>query len=59
VGNERLLVCFDENYCLRDLYFPHVGQENHIGRNFFRLGVWAEKLFAQTCDSVHGSCRIQ
>jgi GH15 family glucan-1,4-alpha-glucosidase len=30
VGNGRLLVCFDQNYCIRDLYFPHVGQENHV-----------------------------
>ena len=46
VGNERLLVCFDESYCLRDLYFPHVGQENHIGGNFFRFGVWVENEFS-------------
>ncbi len=31
VGNGQLLVCFDHDYCLRDLYFPHVGQENHLG----------------------------
>ena len=46
VGNERLLVCFDQGYCLRDLYFPHVGQENHIGGNYFRLGVWVENQFS-------------
>lgn len=39
VGNGRLLICFDQNYCLRDLYYPHVGQENHIGGHSSRLGV--------------------
>jgi glucoamylase len=46
VGNGKLLVCFDQNYCIRDLYYPHVGQENHVGRYFFRLGVWADRQFS-------------
>ena len=46
VGNGRLLICFDQNYCIRDLYYPHVGQENHIGGHFFRLGVWVENQFS-------------
>jgi hypothetical protein len=37
VGNGRFLICFDQNYCIRDLSFPHVGQENPIGWHFFRL----------------------
>jgi GH15 family glucan-1,4-alpha-glucosidase len=46
VGNGKLLVCFDQDYCIRDLYFPHVGQENHVGRHFFRLGVWVDNRFS-------------
>ncbi len=46
VGNGRLLVCFDQNYCIRDLYFPHVGQENHISGRFCRFGVWANHGFS-------------
>lgn len=46
VGNGRLLVCFDQNYCIRDLYYPHVGQENHIGGAFCRLGVWVDHQFS-------------
>jgi len=30
VGNGSLLVNLDENYQIRDAYFPHVGQENHL-----------------------------
>ena len=46
IGNGKLLICFDQNYCIRDLYFPHVGQENHSGGNFFRFGVWVDGRFS-------------
>ncbi len=46
VGNGRLLACFDDEYCMRDLYFPHVGQENHLGGNHGRFGVWVEGAFS-------------
>ncbi len=46
VGNGKLLVCFDREYCIRDLYFPHVGQENHLGGNHSRFGVWVDGKFS-------------
>jgi glucoamylase len=46
VGNGRLLVACDQDYAIRDLYFPHVGQENHLGGHPCRLGVWAGGRFA-------------
>jgi GH15 family glucan-1,4-alpha-glucosidase len=46
VGNGKLLVCFDQDYRIRDLYFPHVGQENHVSGNLFRLGVWVDNRFS-------------
>ena len=42
LGNGSLLVAFDRNYQIRDLYWPHVGQENHALGHAFRFGVWAE-----------------
>ncbi|MEM9253146.1 MAG: glycoside hydrolase family 15 protein, partial [Planctomycetota bacterium] len=42
VGNGSLLVCFDDHYRIRDLYYPHVGQENHVGGSVCRFGVWGE-----------------
>src|SRR5216117_31609 len=42
VGNGRLLVTFDRQYQIRDVYFPHVGQENHAGAGPCRFGVWAD-----------------
>jgi len=40
IGNGQLLVNFDASYRLRDLYYPHVGQENHLVGHKSRLGVW-------------------
>lgn len=42
VGNGRMLVCFDQRYQLRDLYYPHVGQENHVGGAVWRFGVYGD-----------------
>ncbi|HET6420862.1 MAG TPA: glycoside hydrolase family 15 protein [Geobacteraceae bacterium] len=46
VGNGSLLICFDEFYLIRDLYFPHVGQENHLGGNYSRFGAWVDGRFS-------------
>jgi len=46
VGNGKLLVCFDHAYQIRDLFFPHVGQENHISGEQFRFGVWVDDHFS-------------
>ncbi len=46
IGNERLLVLFDADYQLRDLYYPSVGKENHVGGYVFRFGVWVDGRFA-------------
>jgi len=45
VGNGSLLVNFDLTYQLRDLYWPHVGQENHSPGHPFRFGVWVDGQF--------------
>ena len=33
VGNGRVLVNFDRDYQVRDIYYPHVGKENQAGRD--------------------------
>jgi len=42
LGNGKLLVAFDSHYQIRDLYWPHVGQENHALGHAFRMGVWSD-----------------
>lgn len=46
VGNENFLITFDQDYCLRDIYFPCVGKENHTDGHRFRFGVWAGGKFS-------------
>jgi len=43
LGNSRVLINFDASYRLRDLYFPHVGQENHLIGHVSHFGVWIGK----------------
>ena len=45
LGNGSLLVNFDASYQLRDLYWPHVGLENHSNGHVFRFGVWVDGRF--------------
>lgn len=45
IGNGSLLINFDSLYQVRDLYFPHVGKENHSAGHPFRFGVWMNGLF--------------
>lgn len=46
LSNGRLLVTFDSDYALRDIYYPHVGMENHAFRCRSRIGVWAQGEFS-------------
>jgi len=50
VGNGNLLICFDSDYQIRDVYFPYVGQENHAGWGPCRFGVWADGRLAWSSD---------
>ncbi|MBI4503703.1 MAG: glycoside hydrolase family 15 protein [Gemmatimonadetes bacterium] len=46
LSNGKLLVCFDLEYRIRDVFYPHVGQENHSGGHLFRFGIWADGAFS-------------
>lgn len=46
VANGKILVNFDKDYCMRDVYYPHVGQENHTVGHLNRFGVWADGEFS-------------
>lgn len=50
VGNGSLLVNFDDHYQIRDIYFPHVGQENHTEGFPCRFGIWADGHFSWVAD---------
>ena len=42
LGNGHFLLNFDEHYWIRDVYFPHIGIENHSEGYPFRLGLWVD-----------------
>lgn len=50
VGNSSLLVNFDDKYHIRDIYFPHVGQENHTEGFPCRFGIWIDGEFSWISD---------
>ncbi len=52
VGNGSLLVTFDDKYQIRDVYYPHIGQENHTEGYPFRFGVWLDGLFSWTFSDI-------
>ncbi len=53
LGNGKTLIGIDKNAELRDLYFPFVGLENHVGGNFrHRVGVFAEGKMSWLSDSA-------
>lgn len=45
-GNGDLMVTLDADLAIRDLYFPFVGMENHVGGHRCRFGVWVDERFA-------------
>jgi len=45
LGNGQLLVAFDRTHQIHDLYYPHVGQQNHALGHPFRMGVWVSGEF--------------
>jgi len=47
IGNGSLLIAFDRDYLIRDIYFPQVGGENHALGHPFRFGVWVDGQFSQ------------
>jgi GH15 family glucan-1,4-alpha-glucosidase len=53
LGNGRTLATFDDRLQLRDLYYPHVGMEDHTTYgNVHRLGFWVEgRGFSWLSDS--------
>jgi len=50
LSNGNLLVNFDLDYNVRDIYYPYVGEENHTLRCVSRTGVWVGGRFSWLSD---------
>jgi GH15 family glucan-1,4-alpha-glucosidase len=46
IGNGKMLINFDDRLHMRDLYYPYVGQLNHVGGHFSKMGVWVQGRFS-------------
>ena len=50
LSNGSLMVAFDKDAILRELYFPHIGEETHTKGEPFRFGVWVNGQFSWVPD---------
>lgn len=51
LGNGNLLVNFDHRMQMTDVYYPHVGQENHSEfGTIHRVGIWIDEAFSWLSD---------
>lgn len=46
VGNGNLLISFDGDMNMRDIFYPFVGMENHVSGHFCRIGAWVDGKFS-------------
>ncbi|MBV6517962.1 MAG: glycoside hydrolase family 15 [Candidatus Brocadia sp.] len=46
VGNGSMLVTFDREYQIRDIFYPYVGKENHTIGHPCRMGIWVDGQFS-------------
>ena len=46
LANGHILVNFDAQYNLRDIYWPHVGERNQTQGHVNHTGVWVDGSFA-------------
>ena len=57
-GNGRLLVNLDSFSQVRDIFYPRVGQYNHLSGYINRIGIWVDGKYSWSTDpswSIHQS----
>lgn len=50
LGNTNLVLSYDMKMNIRDLYFPRIGDENHLESNKNRIGFWVSGKFSWIDD---------
>ncbi|MBI5171397.1 MAG: glycoside hydrolase family 15 protein [Candidatus Melainabacteria bacterium] len=53
IGNGNVLVNFDSQYQIRDIYFPRVGQDNQTVGRVNHLGFWVDGQFSWISEDWH------
>ncbi len=52
LGNGNVLINFDHGMNMRDLFYPGVGMDNHIGGHRCSIGFWADDCFSWMDEST-------
>ncbi len=53
LGCGKLTICFDHGHVMRDMYFPNIGQENHIDHSHSIVVVWIDNQFQSINPKYH------
>ncbi|PSR27709.1 Glucoamylase (glucan-1,4-alpha-glucosidase), GH15 family [Sulfobacillus thermosulfidooxidans DSM 9293] len=46
IGNGHIAIGFDDTAQIRDIYYPYVGELNHVGGHRCAIGVWVDGKFS-------------
>jgi GH15 family glucan-1,4-alpha-glucosidase len=52
IGNGKLLINLDQHSFIRDIYYPYVGEFNHVSGFPCRIGLWINGQFSWMNDST-------
>jgi len=50
LGNGKLTLLYDQNYSIRDVYYPYKGMYNHSLQGRFKTGLWHDGKFVWIDD---------
>ena len=60
LSNGELCIALDNHGLVRDLYYPHVGQEDHVrGHYLHRVGVWVDGSMSWLSDDAEWNITIK
>jgi GH15 family glucan-1,4-alpha-glucosidase len=60
LSNGELGVALDHHGLVRDMYYPHVGYENHVrGHYLHRIGVWVDGEISWLSDDAAWEIRVE
>lgn len=46
LGNKNMSLSYDSNLNIKDIYFPYIGDENHLEEDKSRIGFWVSGKFS-------------
>lgn len=59
LSNGELCIAFDHNALIRDIYYPHVGLEDHVrGHYIHRIGIWVDGVISYFGDDERWEIRV-